>query len=63
MSDDFFGEKHPGVLDDDPALDIILLEEMEKEERRTPPKQGGGCLSLILLCQLPAGILFLRLIT
>lgn len=63
MSDDFFEEKHPGILDDDPALDIILLEEMEKDERRSPPKQGGGCLGLIILCLLPVGVLILHLLS
>ena len=63
MSDDLFGEKHPGILDDDPALDIILLEEMEKDERESPLKKGGGCLGLILLSLLPAGVLILHLLT
>jgi hypothetical protein len=31
-----------GLLDDDPALDCILYEEMNKEERR--PGGKGGCL-------------------
>ena len=61
MNDDFFEEKHPGILDDDPALDIILLEEMEKDERQSPRKQGSGCLGLILLCLLPVGALILHL--
>ncbi|HDR15983.1 MAG TPA: hypothetical protein ENN79_10965 [Desulfobacteraceae bacterium] len=63
MSNKLSEEKHPGILDNDPALDIILLEEMEKDEKRAPPNQGGGCLSLLLFCLLPAGILFLGLIS
>lgn len=44
-----------GLLDDDPALDCILYEEMQK-------KEGGergrcGCLGLLILPLLPAGAL------
>jgi len=58
MSDDFFEEKHGGIIDDDPALDIILLEEMEKDEKKSPRKQGAGCMGLIVLCFLPVWIIY-----
>lgn len=47
MSDDY-----DGLLDDDPALDYILYEEMTKEEEnQRPPK---GCLGVfIFLLLLP----------
>lgn len=65
MSDDFFEEKQHGILDDDPALDFILYDEMVKNERKPPQKQAGGCLGLILLFLLPAGVayLFLRILS
>lgn len=46
-----------GLLDDDPALDYILYEEMQKDERGggNRPK-GGGCLGLLLLILLPVGL-------
>lgn len=45
-----------GLLDDDPALDYILYEEMQKDERGggNRPK-GGGCLGLLFLMTVPAG--------
>jgi len=45
-------EDHPGLLDDDPALDYILYKEMVKDEKRSP-KGKGGCLSLILIMIVP----------
>ena len=52
MNDGF--EEHNGLLDDDPALDFILYEEMRKDENKGPPPKGnGGCLSLIVLAVLP----------
>lgn len=54
-------EEHHGLLDDDPALDFILYNEMVKDEKR-PPKGKGGCLSLVLFMIVPmAGTLLLIL--
>ncbi|MCK9263298.1 MAG: hypothetical protein RBR09_13480 [Desulfobulbaceae bacterium] len=47
---------YPGILDDDPALDIILLNEMEKEHRR-PSRQNSGCAGVLLLFLVPAALL------
>ncbi|NLX18363.1 MAG: hypothetical protein GXY53_03650 [Desulfobulbus sp.] len=41
-----------GLLDDDPALDYILLEEMRKESRRPP--STTGCLGMVVTFLLPA---------
>ena len=54
MGDDLF-EDHPGILDDDPALDVILLEEMDKKDRKAH-KQNGGCAGVLLLLLMPAGL-------
>ena len=40
-----------GLLDDDPALDYILYEEMEKEKKG--PQNNGGCLGVFVLLLLP----------
>lgn len=37
---------HEGLLDNDPALDYILYEEMEKEIKRQAGK--GGCLAVLV---------------
>ena len=57
MSDDF--EDNRGLIDDDPALDCIIYEDMNKEERR--PGGTGGCLSLILILFLPALYFIIRI--
>ena len=45
-----------GLLDNDPALDYILYEEMRKDERGGGNKpKGGGCMGLLLLVVLPVG--------
>ena len=49
MPDDF--QDNHGLLDDDPALDCILYEEMNKEGGR--PRGKGGCLGLLLILFLP----------
>ncbi len=49
MSDDFFEDN--GLLDDDPALDYILYEEMEKDQKSS--KGNGGCLGVLALLFLP----------
>ncbi|MDH3329569.1 MAG: hypothetical protein OEM01_10080 [Desulfobulbaceae bacterium] len=50
MSEEQFDD-HPGLLDEDPALDYVLYKEMEKEDKR--PRKNGGCLSLVLFSLLP----------
>ena len=41
-----------GLIDDDPALDFILYEEMTQNDRRQ--KEGrGGCFGVLLLIVLP----------
>ena len=49
MDDDFYEDK--GLLDDDPALDYILYDEMEKEKKK--PKNNGGCLGVFVMLLLP----------
>ena len=51
MNDDF--DEHNGLLDDDPALDFVLYQEMEKENRQ--PGSKSGCLAGVLLFILPIG--------
>lgn len=47
-----------GLLDDDPALDCILFEEMSKEQRQ--PRNSSGCLGVVIILLLPAvGLFFL----
>lgn len=50
MPDDF--EDNRGLIDDDPALDYILYEEMNKEDGK------GGCFGMILF--LPALYFMIR---
>lgn len=47
MEDDF-GEME-NLMDDDPALDYILYEDMEQKGRQN----GGGCLGLVVILILP----------
>ncbi len=55
MEDDF--NEYDGLLDDDPALDYILYEEMTQEEGGKG--QGGkGCLGVIVLLLLPFAAAF-----
>jgi hypothetical protein len=49
MSDDL--QDNQGLLDEDPALDCILYEDMNKEDSR--PSGKGGCLGLMLILFLP----------
>ena len=44
-------EDFDGIIDDDPVLDIIMIEEMEKEGKREPqqPRNHEGCLGVITL--------------
>ena len=43
-----------GLLDDDPALDCILYEEMNKDDVQPSGKGKSGCLGLMLILFLPA---------
>jgi hypothetical protein len=52
-------KENQSLLDDDPALDFILYEEMVKDEQQRRGKGTGGCLSLILLMVVPLGVYFL----
>ena len=47
MEDDF--EEMENLMDDDPALDYILYEDMEKNGGQ----KGGGCLGVIAIFLLP----------
>ena len=47
MEDDF--EEMKNLMDDDPALDYILYEDME----RKGGQKGGGCLGVIAILILP----------
>lgn len=53
MSEEKFDD-HPGLLDEDPALDYVLYKEMEKEDK--PPRKNGGCLSLVLFSLIPPAL-------
>lgn len=46
------------IVDDDPALDFILYEEMSKNDRKQKGGQGG-CLSVIVLFLLPVASMML----
>jgi len=47
MEDDF--EEMGNLMDDDPALDYILYEEMEQKRG----EKGGGCLGVMTVLILP----------
>ena len=49
MEDDF--ENMDNLMDDDPALDYILYEDMDRGNR--DGKGGNGCLGVIVLLILP----------
>ena len=57
MSDDL--QDHEDLLDDDPALDYLLYEEMEKESNQQVGK--GGCLAGFVVLILPVSLLVLRI--
>lgn len=55
MNDEY--EEPNGLLDNDPALDCILFEEMKKEGAR--PGNHSGCLGMAAFFVLPvAGVYF-----
>jgi hypothetical protein len=41
-------EEHEGLLDEDPALDYVLYEEMQKEDGSKKPSGNSGCCILLL---------------
>ena len=51
MSDEH--EEHPGLLDDDPALDYILYKGITKEDNNFQGRGNGGCLSFVLFMHVP----------
>jgi hypothetical protein len=55
-------EEHKGLLDDEPALDYILYEEMTKDEQQNSRKKPGGCLPLILFMIVPLVSSFLLIL-
>ena len=48
MEDHF--DETKGLLDDDPALDYILYEDMTKDNKS---QKGNGCLGVVILLLLP----------
>ncbi len=55
MDDDFCD--HDNIMDDEPALDTILYEDMNNNT----PQEGGGCLSVIVIFLLPFSTMALLL--
>ena len=49
MPDD--NQDNPGLIDNDPALDYILYEEMNKDNGQ--PNGKAGCLGLLLIITVP----------
>ena len=43
-------DDHDGLIDDDPALDCILLEEMRRDSHQ---RGSGGCFGLFLMLMPP----------
>ena len=58
MSEDF--DDYDGLLDDDPALDYILYEEMTKEEENQHPSKGclGVIIFLLILPCVASGVIW-----
>jgi hypothetical protein len=52
-------DEYNGLIDDDPALDCILFEEMRKDE--ISPTGRGGCLGMLIICFIPACCLVIHL--
>ena len=52
MEDDL-DDSRDGILDDDPALDCILYQELNKEGRPPRPSGKNGCFGTVLLVLLP----------
>jgi hypothetical protein len=59
MDEDFFDDinESGGLIDDDPALDYILYEEMKNEEAKQP-QNAKGCLGVFVLFLLPVSGLY-----
>ncbi len=49
MEDDF--EEMDNLMDDDPALDYILYEDMKRDQSKR--KEGKGCLANVVILLLP----------
>ncbi len=43
-------DDHDGLIDDDPALDCLLFEEMRRDNNQ---RSRGGCLGLLLTLLIP----------
>ena len=52
-------DEYNGLLDDDPALDCVLFEEMRNEDAQR--KGGGGCLGILVIFLIPACYLVIHL--
>ncbi len=52
-------DEYNGLLDDDPALDCVLFEEMRKEDAQR--KGRGGCLGILVIFLIPACYLVIHL--
>lgn len=52
MTQDHDDDDRGLIVDDDPALDFILYEEMTKNDRKQKGGQGG-CLGIVVLFLLP----------
>ena len=59
MSDDF--DENNSLIDEDPALDFIIYQDMERENKR--PGGKSGCLAIVPLFILPMGSLLYFLTT
>lgn len=53
------GDEYNGLLDDDPALDCILFEEMRKEDAQR--RERGGCLGMLVILLIPTSYLVIHL--
>jgi hypothetical protein len=63
MTDDFddYDDYDGIIVDDDPALDYILFEEMTKEADGQPDRSNSGCLGVVIVFLVPfaSGVLWL----
>lgn len=52
-------DEYNGFLDEDPALDCILFEEIRKKD--APQSGRGGCLGMMVILSIPACYLAIHL--